>query len=483
MTDPNTPDLAWLSATDLAARTRSGAVRVADVAEAMIARVEQVNPELNAIIHFDPAQVRADAEELDRRADAGEELGPLHGVPFTIKDLTAQKGLPLTFGMVPLKDNIAEADAPIVERLVSAGGLFLGRTNTPESGYYGGTDNHLFGPTHNPYRHGHTVGGSSGGAAAAVAAGLGPLGEGSDGAGSVRIPAAMCGVVGLKPSTGVVPQTILAGRYYEWAYHGPITRTVADCALMLDVISGPDDRDPMSFPPLTDSFQRAVEDPQVAGLRVAYSPDLGLSGVDGAPYVDPEVAQICADAVAKLAAAGATVTEATPAWGDPETAMWHGIWVPGFAGEHDLLDWEAQRGNVDDHLISLMREGEQLTGVDVGRADLFRGAMWDTFTAFMRDYDVLISPTLASAAFPHSQFAPEWLDGQSLQRQLLGWLLTYPFNMMTTPALTVPAGFTADGRPVGLQIAGGHLADQTVLRVGALMERLNPWADRRPPVD
>lgn len=483
MTETNTTEIGWLTATELAERTRSGELRAADIAEVAIARVEAINPRLNAIIYFDPEQVRADAAELDRRADAGEPRGPLHGVPFTIKDLTAQKGLPLTFGMIPLKDNIAEADAPIIERLKGAGGLFLGRTNTPESGYYGGTDNHLFGPTHNPYVHGHTVGGSSGGAAAAVASGLGPLGEGSDGAGSVRIPAAMCGVVGLKPSTGLVPQTILAGRYYEWAYHGPITRTVTDCALMLDVISGPDDRDPMSFGPVEGSFVDALEGAHAEGLRVAYSPDLGLSGVGDAPYVDPEVARLCADAVAKLAAAGATIVEATPDWGDPERAMWHGIWVPGFAGEHDMLDWEAHRGGVDDNLIALMREGEELTGVDVGRADLFRGAMWDTFSAFMRDYDVLISPTLSSAAFPHDRFAPEWLEGESLQRQLLGWLLTYPFNMMTTPALTVPAGFTEDGRPVGLQIAGGHLADATVLRVGAIMEQINPWADRRPEVD
>lgn len=483
MPDHTTHDLTWLSATELVAATTEGDLRARDIAEAMIARVESINPSLNAIIHFDAEQVRADAAELDRRAAAGESLGPLHAVPFTIKDLTAQEGLPLTFGMVPLKDNIAEADAVIVERLKEAGALFLGRTNTPESGYYGGTDNHLFGPTHNPFKLGHTTGGSSGGAAAAVAAGLGPLGEGSDGAGSVRIPAAMCGVVGLKPSTGLVPQTILAGRYYEWAYHGPITRTMADCALMLDVISGPDDRDPMSFPPMQGGFVDAVRDAEVSGLRVAYSPDLGLTGVGDGPYVDPEVARICADAVARLADAGATVTEATPAWGDPERAMWHGIWVPGFAGEHDLLDWEAERGRVDDNLIALMREGEELSGVDLGRADLFRGAMWDTFSTFMRDYDVLVSPTLSSAAFPHGQFAPSWLEGESLQRQLLGWLLTYPFNMMTTPALSVPAGFTEDGRPVGLQIAGGHLADATVLRVGALMEKINPWADRRPVIE
>ncbi|UMG94102.1 amidase family protein [Nocardioides sp. TF02-7] len=372
----------------------------------MIDRVERINPQLNALIAFDAEQVRRDAAALDRHRDDGRELGPLHGVPFTIKDLTAVKDLPLTFGMVPLKDNVADHDAVVVERLRDAGGLFLGKTNTPESGYYGGTDNHLFGPTHNPWKTGHTAGGSSGGAAAAVAAGLGPLAEGSDGAGSVRIPAAMCGVVGFKPSTGRVPQTILAGRYYEWAYHGPITRTVGDAALMMDVISGPDARDPLSLPHDAAGYRAALDEVDVSGLRVAWSPDLGLG------HVDPEVARVCREAVDALAALGAVVEEATPDWGDPEQAMWHGVWVPGFASEHDLIDWDEWTGQVDDRLVAIMREAEQLSGVDVGRADAFRGAMWDTFTRFMRDHDVLISPTLASATFPLDRFAPRVARGR-----------------------------------------------------------------------
>ncbi|MBS4099665.1 amidase [Tsukamurella paurometabola] len=474
MTTSDAVDLTWISATDLAARVAEGSVSVRSVAEAVIDRVERINPALNAIVHFDAEQVRADAADLDRRREAGDDLGPLGGVPYTIKDLTAQKGRPLTFGMLPLKDQVADANAPIVERLAAAGGLFLGRTNTPESGYYGGTDNHLFGPTQNPWRAGYTPGGSSGGAAAAVAAGLGPLAEGSDGGGSVRVPAALCGVVGFKPSRGLVPQTIMPGRFYEWAHHGPITRTVADAALMLDVVSGADSRDPMSFPRTGASFGSAVRAATAEGLRVAYSPDLGFG------HVDPEVAGICAAAVERLATAGATVTEATPAWGDPEEAMWNGVWLPAFASEHDLLDWRAARGTVDDELIDVILAGEHLTAVDIGRADVFQGAMWDTYAAFMHDYDVLISPTLATAAFPNDRFAPEWLDGEPLRRRLLGWLLTYPYNMLTAPALSVPAGFTAGGLPVGLQIAGGHHADAVVLAVGAVLEQVNPWLDSTP---
>ncbi|ETT26291.1 aspartyl-tRNA(Asn) amidotransferase subunit A [Rhodococcus aetherivorans] len=468
-----TDTLSWLSAAELATDVRRGQISASEVAAHFVRRVDNVNPAINAIVDFDREQVLADARALDAKLVGGESVGPLHGVPFTIKDLTAVAGRPLTFGMVPMKDNIAEHDAVIVRRLKAAGGLYLGKTNTPESGYYGGTDNHLFGPTHNPWKRGYSAGGSSGGAAAAVAAGLGPLAEGSDGAGSVRIPASLCGAVGLKPSTGRVPQTILGGRFYHWAYHGPITRTVEDNALMLGVVAGPDESDPLSLP-ASDTDYVAETKKDIAGWRIAWSPDLGFA------EVDPEVAAICAQAVRAFEDLGARVEEATPGWGDPEEAMWHGIWVPGFAAEHDMIDWDEWQGQVDDNLVELMREGERLTGVDVGRADLFRGRMWDTFSSFMQDYDLLVSPTLCEAAHPLGQFAPGRLAGASLRTQLLGWLMTYPYNMLTTPAVTVPAGFTSDGRPVGLQIAGRLHADAAVLRAAANFERARPWADRIP---
>ncbi len=470
-------DIAWLPATDLAAKIRTGELSPTEVATAALDRVDRVNPGLNAIVHVDRDQVLRDAAALTAAVARGDELGPLHGVPYTIKDLTDVAGVPTTFGMIPLKDNIAPADAVFVRRMRAAGGLFLGKTNTPESGYYGGTDNHLFGPTHNPWKPGHSAGGSSGGAAAAVAAGLGPIAEGSDGGGSVRIPAAMCGVVGLKPTTGIVPQTILAGRYYTWAYHGPISRTVADNALMLDVVAGPDHADPLSIPRVEDSYRTAAAG-DVRGLRVAFSADLGMG-----THIDPEVLAVCRGMLPVLEELGATVVEATPAgWEHAAEAMWNGVWVPGFASEHDLLDWESLRGQVDDRLIELIAAGESLTGVDIGRADVYRGGMWDSWTTFMDDHDVLVSPIAGSAALPHSRFAPEWLDGASLPEQLLGWLLTYPYNMLNNPAISVPAGFTADGRPVGLQIAARHHQDALLLRVAANIEQARPWAGHRPAV-
>ena len=280
-------------------------------------------------------------------------------------------------------------------------------------------------------------------------------------------------MVGLKPSTGRIPQTILGGRYYHWAYHGPITRTVEDNALMLSVMAGPDSADPLSLP-ASDTDWVAETRKDVKGWKIAWSPDLGFA------EVDPEVLAICKQAVEVLEELGATVEEATPAWGNPEEAMWNGIWVPGFAAEYDMLEWDQWKGQVDDELVALLREAERLTGVDVGRADAFRGQMWDTFNQFMGEYDLLITPTLAEATFPLGQFAPERLRGESLRSQLLGWLLTYPFNMMTTPAISVPAGFTSDGRPVGLQIAGRLHDDAAVLRAAANLERVRPWAHEVP---
>ncbi|ANE03876.1 amidase [Corynebacterium crudilactis] len=468
-------DIPWMQATEIVELTSTGQLAVSEIAEAMISRVESVNPTINAIVDFDPDQVRRDAEALDQKLARGENVGPLFGVPFTIKDLTAVKDRKLTFGMAPMKDNVADHDAVIVKRLLGAGGLFLGKTNTPESGYYGGTDNHLFGPTHNPWKIGYTAGGSSGGAAAAVAAGLGPIAEGSDGAGSVRIPSAMCGVVGLKPSTGRIPQTILPGRYFEWAYHGPITRSVTDNALMLDVVSGFDNADPMSLPDPSVSYVAEVSR-GVSGFKIAWSENLGVG------EVDPEVADIARNALNLLTQAGATIKEDQPDWGFPEDAMWQGIWVPGFASEYDLLDWDSESGNVDENLIAIMKEAENTTAVDYGRAQEFRGRMWDTFSSFMEDYDILASPTLGAAAFPLEQFAPSWLEGKPLRSQVLQWLFTYPYNMMTTPAITVPAGFTSDGRPVGLQLASRLHDDAAVLRAACAVEKLNPWAQYRPEI-
>ncbi len=249
-----------MSATEIAAKIAAGELTALEVAEAACARIEAINPLINAYVHYDREQVLADARELDAKQAAGEPLGPLHGVPFAIKCLTEVAGLPNTHSMTPFADEIGKEDAVVVARLKAAGGLFTGLTNAPEGGYYGGTDSHLYGPTHNPFKHGHTAGGSSGGSAAAVAAGLVPIAEGADGAGSVRIPSAMCGVVGLKPSLGRIPHALLQTKFETWVFHGPITRTVEDAALMFDVMTGFDPSDPMSLPREVESYAAELDE-------------------------------------------------------------------------------------------------------------------------------------------------------------------------------------------------------------------------------
>lgn len=458
----------------------SGELLATEVARAMVERIEAVNPALNAYVYFDPERVLADAAALDARRAAsmasGDPLPPLHGVPYSIKCLTEVEGLPATSALKPFADKVGQRDSILVSRLKQAGGLFLGLTNAPEGGYYGGTDGHLYGATHNPWKHGHTAGGSSGGAAAAVASGLGPLADGSDGAGSIRIPSAMCGVVGFKPALGRIPLGGSGSRTMTIVYHGPITRTVADAALMLETMAGLDPRDPLSLATEPPGTYTSAVGRDIAGWRVAYSPDLGLG------YVDPEVAEIVRTAAGAFEELGATVTEATPGWANPERAMWEGGWVPLYSGRASAADWDSFKGEVDDNFIELMHQGTALTVDQAARGEAARGVMYGVFTEFMADYDILVSPTLASAAFPLGQFAPSWLDGESLQRQLLGWLLTYPYNMLTNPAITVPAGFTSDGRPVGLQIAGRFRADATVLQAAASYERARPWHDAKPVI-
>ena len=359
--------------------------------------------------------------------------------------------------------------------MFEAGGLLLGKTNLTEAGYCGSSTNHLYGATHNAWKQGISAGGSSSGAAAGVASGLGALAEGSDGAGSVRIPAAMNGVVGLKPGLGRIPQTIVPARFETFLGYGTIARTVADAALMLDVMAGPHPSDPLSLPDDGSEFLRAAGE-ELGPLRVAWSPNLGFEH-----SVDPEIAAICERAVAAFEELGCEVVEADPGWDNPEEAMWEGIWKPAYATMIDMFDWDEYAGQVDAQLLQVIREGAEMSaldaaprggsaGQDVGPV---RGLHGRVRPAGQPDPgDRVASPSTTSAHPP--------CEGEPLRRQMLGWLLTYPTNMLGTPAISVPAGFDSEGMPVGLQIAGGLHAETQVIRAAAAFEAARPWVQHRP---
>ncbi|MGC7100662.1 amidase [Amycolatopsis lurida] len=468
-------DLFWSDATELAAAVAKGELTATEVATAYLQRIDELNPTLNAFVYIDRDEVLRNAAVLDQQQEAGEPLGPLHGVPVAIKSLTDVKGMPKTAAMKIWEGAVAENDSIVVERLRAAGALVLGLTNAPEFGYYGGTDNHLWGPTHNPWRYGHTPGGSSGGSAAAVAAGLTPLAEGTDGAGSVRIPASLCGVVGFKPSLGRIPQQITPSRSQSNLFHGPLARSVADAAVMLDAMAGEHPGDVYSLSKDAEPYAAAVGK-SISGWKIAYTPDLGTGA-----YVDPEVAQIVRDAVAAFEELGAHVTEATPEWPGPiDEIMWKSAWLPGYAGMNSLADWENLRDQVDEGFLEILAQGRELTAAEFGGFDALRGMAYDVLQVFMEQYDLIVSPVLTTATFPFDHIEPRWLRNKPLKDRILGWLLTYPFNILTNPAISVPAGFKADGRPVGLQIAGRFRADASVLTAAAAFETVRPWRDARP---
>lgn len=469
-------DLCFTPAVDLARDIRHRRLSPAEAADAVLRRIENENPAINALVYQRDAEaVLQSARAAEDTVMRGAPLGQLHGVPFTVKDTTPVQGVPNTYGMAPFRSNVATHTAPAVARLERAGGIFIGVTNTPEMAYCGITDNHLYGPTRNPWDTGKTAGGSSGGAAAAVAAGLGPLAEGSDAAGSVRVPASCCGVYGLKPSAGRIPNVFQgSGSFGIGTSEGPITRTVADAATMLQVMAGPDERDPLSLPAPGVDYLTEI-DKDVKGWRVAWTPDLGFGDTS------PEVHRITSHAVHAFADLGCEVEQAHPDLGDAVDAFWHTTLQRLGMIEHLFGDWSKWRGSVSEQYLQLLEEAKGVSMADISRAESARIRMWGNLCTFFDEYDLLVTPTVGTEPFPVGQFTPDHLIGRPLKDQLLGWFLTYPFNFLgVVPAASIPAGFTADGLPVGLQIIGGRHADAAVLRASANFERARPWSSLQP---
>ena len=469
-----TDDLCWTSATELAAAIRARRLSPVEVTAAVLDRTAAVNPRVNAFCTVADERARAEARAAEAAVMRGDALGPVHGVPVSFKDLTATAGIRTTFGSKAFEHHVPTEDAVVVERARRAGAVVIGKTNTPEFGCKGVTDNLIFGHTRNPWRLDRIAGGSSGGAAAAVAAGLGPLAEGSDLAGSIRIPAAVCGVVGLKPSLGRVPRSPSLNGWTGMSHVGPLTRTVADAALALAVWAGPDERDPQSLPATADDFARAAEG-GVRGLRVAWSADLGYAAVDR------EVREITAAAAKAFAALGATLEDAHPGFADPMD-LFIDLTAPyrAAAMADHLPKWGAQ---MDPFLHLRIDHGEKMSAVEWERATHRRTALWQTVRRFFERFDLLVTPTTSVAAFPIGLSYPAEIDGRRIENQLQWFPFTFPFSITGQPAITVPCGFTAEGLPVGLQIVGPRHGDALVLRAAAAFEAARPWAERRPRLE
>jgi aspartyl-tRNA(Asn)/glutamyl-tRNA(Gln) amidotransferase subunit A len=465
MTAPT--DIAYLSARELGELYRKGALSPVEAATALLARLDRLGPQLNAFTIVDRDGALAAARGAEARWRQGAPLGPLDGVPATIKDLLLMQGFPTRRGSHLTEPVADREDAPAVARLREAGAVILGKTTTPEFGWKAIGDSPLSGVTRNPWNLGHTTGGSSAGAAAACAAGIAPLHVGSDGAGSIRIPSSFTGIFGMKATFGRVPAHPPSSMGLL-SNVGPMTRDVRDAAAMLDVLARPDHRDPYALPPAARDWLQGIED-GVKGLRIAYSPDLGYA------RVDPEIAACCAAAAGRFAELGAAVEEVGAVFASPREALLT-LWAAGTA--RLLAGFPAEkRALCDPGLVASAAAGERVSGADYVGADLARTALGAQMAAFHRRYDLLLTPMMPVPALPVGQD----LNDPARETHWLDWTpFSYPFNMTRQPAAAIPCGLSGAGLPIGLQIVGPLYAEQRVLRAACAFEATQPV--RRPPL-
>ncbi|WP_416963846.1 amidase [Streptomyces sp. Agncl-13] len=448
-----TTELTELTAVELLDGYRRGEFSPVEATRAALERAEEIQPAVNAFVRLDAEGALASAAESAERWQRGEPAGLLDGVPVTVKDILLQRGTPTLRGSKTIAEQGSwDEDAPSVARLREHGAVFIGKTTTPEFGWKGVTDSPLSGITRNPHDPSRTAGGSSGGSAAAVALGAGPLSLGTDGGGSVRIPASFCGIFGLKPTYGRVP-LYPASAFGTLSHVGPMTRDAADAALLLDVIGVPDARDWSGLDRPPGSFSEGLAN-GVRGLRIAYSPSLG-----GQVAVRPAVAAAVRRGVERLAALGAYVEETDPDFSDPVDAF-HTLWFSGAARVTQKLAPQ-QRELLDPGLREICATGAGFSALDYLAAVDVRMELGRRMGLFHERYDLLVTPTLPITAFEAGVEVPKG----SGHRRWTGWTpFTYPFNLTQQPAATVPVGNDGDGLPVGLQIVGARHRDDLVLR-------------------
>lgn len=459
-------ELGFASAGQLSEWIRKKEISPVEVVEGFLERIERYNPLVNAYCTVAADEALAEAKQAEKVQMQGGELPPLLGIPVAIKDLTPTQGLRTTYGSKIFANHVPKEDSVFVKRVKAAGGIILGKTNTPEFGHTGITDNLLFGRTNNPWDRSRASGGSSGGSAAAVAAGLAPLAEGSDGGGSIRIPASLCGVYGLKATFGRVPFDTGPNAFsgsMPFLHHGPLTRTVEDAALLLDVVQGPDAADPYSVPKSRESYRSLAAD--VAGLKIAFSANLDYF------EIDREVAAVTAEAVKNLESAGAQVDRVSLGFEDGQeriTKTFTHLWAVYYAAYYGrfLANWEQ---DISKGLVSTIRLGEGISALDYKRLENQRSFAYRQIETVFEKYDLLVTPTLAVPAFPHGP-GPRLINGKQVD-PYTGWMLTSVFNLTGHPAASINCGYSTEGLPIGLQIIGKRFAEDTVLVASKAVEK------------
>ncbi len=467
-------DLCFLTATELAALIRKGELSAREVMAAHLAQIDAIDPAVNAIITYLPEQALSAAADADEAQARGEPLGPLHGLPIAHKDLEDTAGVRTTYGSPLFANHIPEQDALIVERLKRAGAISVGKTNVPEFGAGSQTFNTVFGATLNPYDLTKTCGGSSGGAAVALACGMLPLADGSDMGGSLRNPASYCNVVGMRTSPGRVPVWPTTAAWSPLSVAGPMARTVEDAALMLSAIAGPDPHSPISIEQPGEIFRRPLER-DFLGVSIAWSLDLG-----GAFPVDPRVIAVLESQRETFSDLGCLVDNAAPDLREADECFktWRAWQFE--LGRGELV--ERHRNQVKDTVIWNVEEGQQLSGPDLGRAEKMRTALYHRLREFMEVYEFLILVVSQVPPFDVTQEYVTDINGIRMP-SYIDWMKScYYISVVGHPAISVPCGFTPEGLPVGVQIVGRHRDDWGVLQLAYAFQQATEVWKRRPPV-
>lgn len=471
-------DLCFTPATELVALIRRREVSPVEIVRALLDRVERLQPALNAYTVVYPERALVQARKAEDDVIAGHELGPLHGVPFSVKDMVAVEGMRLTYGSYMFEHNVADHDAIAVKRLKAVGGIALGMTTMGEFGHKGFTDSPLWGVTRNPWKLDRTTGGSSGGAAAAVAAGMGPLAIGTDFAGSIRIPASCCGIVGLKGTLGAVPHDDGPEAFGSIMHLGPMARTVADAALMMSVMMGPHPSDPFSYAALgSEQVARASANASVRGKRIAWLPKVGNASLD------PDVATVTREAVESLQENGAEVDDIEVdlrisadlifAMSPPIFYALYGSRLPEFSEK------------LDPTCRAVIKRGAGIAAHEYQAALMQRTELFRRVQRLFETYDFLVTPTLSAPALPvtHKAFDELTIGNVAAGTPRYSWYpYTHPFNLTGHPAISVPVGWSKEDLPIGLQVVGPWHADDRVIGIAAMLEKVRPWAGHRPAV-